>query len=431
MKNALRQFLTSDLFSNLIPRQRIRHARKMRHRLLSPRAIAITFIALTTPLGLGQTGVSHTVPPVALTLDPNEKIVQGTSLLWSPSGQAAWDAMRKYHGVKKLELTPHPQIATVLNNFQWDAASVLPAHTFIYGGDDSEARREEIRQKLRHVAGAQAAAMIGPYLPPGPVGPLLDRIKSALFVSCISHAPKFPSSFIGDTEKQFFTSSQGTKLLTWGFGVDGAQAAMMGSAFVVQADDLEGSFVLRLPFMKTDRELPDALILAQKPGMKSLAEGIEWMRQSLKKPVDEIRVVEHQGKHWSYISELTSEDRFWMPKLKATVACDYGDLIEKTYLHDPNTLTFWKIREAQQMLNFRLDETGAMTQAVFKVTADFLSLGGAGSGGLPAGMKMEDLPVWPKKFILNGPFLAALWRKDAEWPYLVCWVDSGEVMATK
>ncbi|MCW0218501.1 MAG: hypothetical protein OJI67_09290, partial [Prosthecobacter sp.] len=262
----------------------------------------------------------------------------------------------------------------------------------------------------------------------------LERVKSALFVSCLSHAPKFPVSFLPDTEMQIFSCSNQRQVFTRGFGAQGKMAEEMGDALVVQADDLKGSFVLRLPFLKNENELPDALILAQKPGLKTLGEGIEWMRQSLKNPIPAVGVVEHQGRHWSYFHHLSSSDQFWMPKLNTTLACDYGELIGKTYLHqnhpETQTETFWFIMEAQQMLSFKLNETGAMTHNVFKVSPDFLSLGGMG-GALPDGVKPEELPVWPKKFVLNGPFLAALWRKDAEWPYLVCWVDSDEVMELK
>jgi hypothetical protein len=121
--------------------------------------------------------------PVAATLDPAEPLKPGASLFWSPTAQAAWDQLKAYHGVKAVELKPHTPVADVLNGFVWDAAKTLPDGTVVYGGDDSEMLRDQIRQMLRQKVGANAAAMIGPYVPPGPVNEFVDRLHSALFVS--------------------------------------------------------------------------------------------------------------------------------------------------------------------------------------------------------------------------------------------------------
>ncbi|MCW0217806.1 MAG: hypothetical protein OJI67_05745, partial [Prosthecobacter sp.] len=133
---------------------RLLYAKKMYQPRFLPHAIVL--ISFLATLSQGQTSF-----PVTLTLNPDEPITAGTSLLWSPSGQAAWDAMRMFHGVERLELVPPTPIADVLNDFQWDAASVLPAGTVVFGGEDSVARRAEIREELRKKVGPKAAAMIG------------------------------------------------------------------------------------------------------------------------------------------------------------------------------------------------------------------------------------------------------------------------------
>jgi len=114
----------------------------------------------------GKYGVSD----VTATLDPDEIIAPGTSLLWSPTAQAAWDQMKDYHHVKAIELEPHSHLADVLNRFVWDDAATLPDGTVIFGGDDSEERRKEIRAVLLKRVGPNAAAMIGPFQPPWTLG---------------------------------------------------------------------------------------------------------------------------------------------------------------------------------------------------------------------------------------------------------------------
>ncbi len=374
--------------------------------------------------------------PVMMTLNPDEVFMPGTSVLWSPAGQAAWDQMRMYHGVKAIEFDRHVPIADVLNRFVWDAMSTLPPNTVVYGGEDSEKRREEIRAEITKKAGANAAQMIGPFRPPGKIGPDHYRIRSALFVSCLAHAPKFPSSFSRDAKPKTFTQTNGQTLQVRGFGVERQEAANFGDAFQVLSDDLAGGYVLRLPFMSEDKAGPDCLVLAKKPGIKTLGEGMAYMRASLKTPLPALRTIKHQGQLWRYTAQLTDIDHFWMPKLKATIACDYHELIGETYLRyivpETGFQLYWKIIEAQQLLNFSLDEKGAMTQMVFKVSPDFEAMGGLGGGEvLPQGVTVESLPEWPKGFKLDGPFLAALWRKGADWPYLAVWVDSEDVIDLK
>jgi len=335
-----------------------------------------------------------------------------------------------FHGVKAIELETPTHIADVLNQFKWDAAKTLPDGTVIYGGDDSEARRKEIREVLRKRVGANAAAMIGPYLPPGRVDADTVRLGSALFVSCISHSPRFPVGFV--PKKNPFSFSSGQKTPVLGFGSEGPHAANLGDALVIIADDFKGSVILRLPFYEAEQSKSSFLTLAKIRYMTCLEDGIQRVRQALRSPLPADQAIQQNNRWWRYHHHLSAVDRFWMPKLKTTLSCDYGELIGKTYLRQNiGPIDFyWRIREAQQLISFNLDEHGAMTKAVFKVATDFLSSGG-GQGAPANKPKIESLPFLPRVFSFDGPFLAALWMKDAEWPYLACWVDSEEILLKK
>lgn len=371
--------------------------------------------------------------PVLMTLNPDEKLVAGQSVLWSPTGQACWDQMKLYHGVSKIEFDEPEPITDVLNNFKLDVATTFPPGTVIYGGDDTPQRREEIRAKLLKMAGPLAAKLLGDFRPPGQVGIDHHRIKSALFVSCVSHAPKFPTGFARDEGRRGFTCADGDKLMVRGFHVSGEKAALLGDEVQVLADDMQGGQVISLAFAPQGEGMEDSLILARKPGLKTLGEAMQWVRDARKSPIESRRAVQYQGRWWRYTHQLTSLDTFWMPKLKVNLVCDHTELVNKTYLRTPipesGYQSFWHIVEAQQMLSFKLGESGAMTTMVFKVPVDFESMGGSGvAGDILPGQKIDTLPEWPKRLHFDGPFLAALWRKGAEWPYLACWVDSADVV---
>lgn len=382
------------------------------------------FLCLVLPWGL----LAQQAPEqVTATLDLDEKFTPGLSLLWSPSGQAVWDEMKAFHKVPAIELEPCTPVADVLNRFQWDAARTLPDGTLIFSGEDSEARRNEIRETLRKRIGPHASAMIGPYLPPAYLGKGVIRERTALFVSCLSHSPQFPLTFA--KSKGQFRLSDGNQVPVQGLGCKGAQAAAYGDAVRVLADDLQGGCVLALALSAADKEKPAFLLVATRPGLASLGQAVEWMRETLKKPEPADKAVKVGNSWWRWRHELTGSDELWLPFLQTTLACDYGELVGKTYLRQRSDIgeTFWRIREAQQLLSFRLNERGTMTQAVFKVVPDFLSVGGESGGLTPP--EPKQLPPLPRRFLFNSPFVASLWIKGAEWPYLACWVDSKKVLA--
>lgn len=364
---------------------------------------------------------------VIATLDLDEKFTPGLSLLWSPSGQAVWDEMKAFHKVPAIELEPYTPVADVLNRFQWDAAKTLPDGTLIFSGEDSEQRRNEIRGILQKRMGVHAAAMIGPYLPPAYLGGGVTRERTALFVSCLSHSPQFPVTFA--RSKGLFRLSDGRQVSAQGLGCKGALAAAYGDAVRVLADDLQGGCILALALSAVEKEKPAFLMLATRPGFGSLGEAVEWMRETLKKPAPADQAVKVGNSWWRWRHELTGSDELCLPFLQTTLACDYGELVGKTYLRQKNDMgeTFWRIREAQQLLSFRLNERGTMTQAVFKVVPDVLSVGGAPDGVKPP--EPKQLPPLPRRFLFNAPFVASLWIKGAEWPYLACWVDSKKVLS--
>lgn len=387
----------------------------------------IGFLCLVLPWGVLAQQPAPAVGEVTATLDLDEKFTSGLSLLWSPSGQAVWDEMKAYHKVPAIELEPHTPLADVLNRFQWDAAKTLPDGTLIFSGEDSEQRRNEIRETLRRRIGNQAAGMIGPYLPPAYLGDAVTRVKSALFVSCLSHSPLFPVSFV--KSKSLFRFSGGKNASVQGLGCAGASAAAYEDAVEVLADDLRGAIVLKLALSGAEKEKPAFMLLAMRPKLGSLGEAVAWMKEALKKPAPADRSVEVNGAWWRWRSQLTSSDQLWLPFLHTTLACDYGELVGKTYLRQENGpfTTFWRIREAQQLLSFRLNERGTMMQAVFKVVPDFLSVGGAPDQQRRP-PEPKQLPPLPRRFLFNQPFVASLWMKGAEWPYLACWVDSESVL---
>jgi hypothetical protein len=362
---------------------------------------------------------------VEMTLDYEEKFKPGFSLIWSPCGQAAWDMMRRFHKVKAILLEPVSRSAEVMNAFQWEPNKVLPPGTYVFGGMDSPVVREEVREQVRRIAGPNAAAMIGDSQPPGPIAPGVERHASALFLSCLAQKTSFPGRFIPDAKPRVFFGAEKSTTLAKGFGCTGPHSATYAQNFIVLKDDLKGTAVLKLALHSDTPGLSQSLVLLQHPQLSSIGQGLNLIRDALKNPLPELSIVESGEKSWRYTHQLLEGDRFWMPYLKASLIGDFTDLIGRSYLRkdDPNhtdAYTEWRIREAQQFLNLNLGHEGVLVEAVFKVEPDFLSIGGSSS---KPEVNITQLPEYPKSFVFNKPFLATLWLKDADWPYLACWVD--------
>ncbi len=372
---------------------------------------------------LNAFSMAQSPPAVEATLNPDERLRPGFSLLWTPCGQAAWDMMRQFHKVDAIELDPPSPSANVMNTFKWDAAKVLPPGTFVFGGMDSPAVRLHVRAQVERIAGRHAAAIIGDYQPPGEIAPGVHRLGSALFVSCLAQKTRFPGHFIPDPNRRAF-GSEAAPALVEGFGCAGQRSGTYGDNVIVLKDDLKGTTVLKFTLHSETPGLSQSLMLLQHPNLESIAQGLEVIREAVRNPLPELSVVEASGKSWRYTRHLLVGDQFWMPYLKTNLIFDFADLIGGTYLHklaaNQITTTYWQIREAQQFLHLQLGHEGVLVEAVFKIPVDYLS-SSEGSAAAPA--DLSQLPSYPKNFIYNKPFLATLWLKDADWPYLACWVD--------
>lgn len=318
-------------------------------------------------------------------------------------------------------MTPPSHTADVLNAFQWDRAKTLPAGTLIFGGEDSETFRRQVREQLRKHCGDNAARMIGA----SESAPAGVMIKSALMVSAFSRVMRFPGTFTDDTAARAFYDSSGKVAKVFGFGTSGTQSESYHDAVRVLDDDLKGCFCLALKVSGESKDHPDSLVLLRAPSLGNFQEAFHHIHTLLTKVRQPQREIEIAGQKYSYKDTLEADDILWLPELHAALSTDFSDLVGKQYLRQGGA--WWQISIAQQLLNFRLNHEGALATAVFKIRADFLT-GSADSQGSSA-------PVRPgryqKIFVFNKPFVASFWREGADYPYLACWIDGPEMLVTK
>jgi hypothetical protein len=357
---------------------------------------------------------------VEATLDVAEPFRDGVSLVWSPNGQAAWDTLKAYHKVDKIVMNPRSVTAETLDAFKLDKDKVLPPDTLIFAEDDSVEFRERVRAALRKQVGENAARLIEPYEPATLIG-----VRKALIVTSIAARPRFPSSFIPDANPRSFRDRKGNTSQAYGFGTQGKFAASHGDNVRVLADDLHGQYALRFTFFTGDDKDLQCMVLSTPGSHRDLASALGEIKGFLEKERIPMRAVEKDGKKWRYTDTLSLDDELWLPDLHVTILGEYPDLSGKKYLESAGGS--WVLGSVRQLLNMRLNHEGALVESTFVVPATFLT----SSDGKDASAPVEQLPLYPKRFIFDRPFIASFWRVGADWPYLACWIDGPEMLTVK
>ncbi|MCB1228253.1 MAG: hypothetical protein KDK99_20775 [Verrucomicrobiales bacterium] len=356
----------------------------------------------------------------------------GCSRVWSLCVPLAWDRLRAYHHVSKIELIEPSESASFLNAFQWDEPSCAPEGLFALAGEHTPLFADEARELLKRRLGANAASLVEEAPALGPVAGRADvkRIRAVLVLAGLRLRPRFPATFTEGTDKVVFRSRDGAGHPVAGFGADGARAGVIGDCVKVLADDRGGTQVVQLTLVPGGGT-NGAMILATGAGLNSMEDGIERIRAARKKPLPAaMEVQDATGKKWRYEAALAAGDRFWMPKVRFALFSDEPDLSRKTYLRSvggAGSLTVWKIGQVQAWINLALTPQGVMTETVYKIPADFLSIGG-GSGG-ESSIPIEERPLWRKELVFDRTFLLTLWEKEAEHPYLAIWIDGGDAFS--
>jgi hypothetical protein len=333
-----------------------------------------------------------------------------------------------FHQVDKIHMDPRSPTAEKLNVFQMDKAKVLPPSTLTFAGQDTPEFRDKVHEALRKQVGEGASAMIGPFVPPQISA--RNPARPVLLVCSIARQPFFTSHFSPEPTPRLFTDRLGVHHRTLGFGTSGRFAATYDDGVRVLADDLAGNHALRINFFAGGVGAQEFLVLSTPGKHQSMEEAIKEILTLLGKDREPTRKVDIGGVTHRYTDTLEAGDELWVPHLRARVLCDYPDLLKKPYLKSPDGSFWWEIRHATQLLNWKLDHTGAVVEATAvaaSAPADPLGPAPAPSPAVPG----ERLPLYKKTFIFNKPFIATLWREGAEWPYLACWVDGPDMLAEK
>jgi hypothetical protein len=144
----------------------------------------------------------------------------------------------------------------------------------------------------------------------------------------------------------------------------------------------------------------DGIVLAMVAPEKSLAKNVDVVQQRIKR-----------GQEVAQRPHLESGESLKIPVLSLKARRDYSELTDRPFLHAGVAAN---IRQATQLISFRLNEQGAILES----SAELEELLGIEIG--------EPPPI--RHLVFDKPFLVMLKETGAMQPYLAMWIGNAELM---
>lgn len=335
---------------------------------------------------------------VRLAPTPDVQIGAGETVVYCPTFLAAWEELKKEAG-GDIRMSDQPALADTLNATPLPRDALPPDAFVAFAGTASHETVKRLQQTLRSVFGTAA-----PMLPADLIGPNTVLIA----YSHLQRQLAFPNKFIRARSRPLLFASSGGEAAVQFFGVSGAAAEKYSDQVeIVQWVD-ESDFILRLH----SKQKGEAIVLARMAAPDSLAEAIRRVEGPLfrerKRPFEQVTI---DGEEHYLMFELSRHDVLAIPVLQLNSETNFWELCGRPWI-DASGIPV-ELARAFQDVRFTLDETGARIRSTAYDREDFIGLSGS---------------TRPRRFLFDGPFFMALWRREAHEPYLAVWVGGPDLM---
>lgn len=328
-------------------------------------------------------------------MHPAEPMPEKRTVIWSPTFQAAWDALNKDLGGKPEKVVPPNKMMNMLDEFVWDAEATMPKGAWkAWAGPASQAFVDEVnRQAAEITMNDQKAFHIAQESPD-------SRVAFAL----LSRRVTFKKAFVRAKNDALDFQAGGKSHAVAYFGLPRTSAGTRGSCVRVLAyRPAERSHAIQIECREND----DTVVLYQPAKQLDFLTACAWIRTWRKEPPHK----ENLAGQWND-PRIHDMDDVRIPYLKIDVVTDFTSKLAsfRYYNNVP-----WGIVRAEQISSFRLHEKGAAVEVRASIGAD--PFGG-----------VERPVLVPRRFHYDRPFFVFLWRSDAEWPYFGAWIGDSTTL---
>jgi len=327
---------------------------------------------------------------------PGEASDLTKTVVWSPLFQAAWDQFNVKAGGPPVRVEPPNRLMEKLDEFRWDAATVMPEGSWkAWCGPASADFLKQVNQEAAAITKEAE----------GPFQLQQESPQSLAFFGILAHEVEYQRAFFRSKNLALkFRSSHGEEPVQF-FGVRSGLTGEYGPNVRVLAwRPVDHSHAIQIRC----KQAGDTVILYLPPKDQDFDTACRWLRTWRAQAT---REVDRPGA-WDD-SAVHDGDEIQIPYISLQSKADFTSLLGGTRYQGPNATPF-NITRAEQVTRFDLHEKGA------RVRVEVI---GAAAGAAP------DLPLTiPRCFRYDRPFFVFLWREQAEWPYFGAWIGDASAL---
>ncbi|HUW63014.1 MAG TPA: hypothetical protein VMZ06_18570 [Candidatus Bathyarchaeia archaeon] len=346
-------------------------------------------------------------------------IVPGKNIVWCSTMQMAWNELKDKLAKGPVQISKSQEVADRLNNSPYVAQDAPEGSWYAVAGMDIE---NEVRRQM-----AKRFPTIE--LPDFPAGPLLAFAALEVDVAFLHR--------YSDLQKPLqFKSADGNVSPVRAFGLSETDNLSVMARY--QAKVLYNSsryltstpeeFVLELCVHDQVQ-----VVIAHIPLMSTLSDTVEevatmadefsqWRKEVVVRRLKEeinrsTDPVERQKEletveHYAHPMDLLSQDTLAIPATNWRLAHRFSEL-ERTVLLNENVKGV-PIELVLQTIDFRMDRTGTRVKSIAAIAA----------GTAPV---IGRAPI-PQHYVVDGPFMIMMKKRNCERPFFVMWVDNAELL---
>lgn len=315
-------------------------------------------------------------------------IPQGKNIIWCSSFQIAWNELMDNIIKAPIEITGAEEFSNRLNAARQSHLDLPPESYYAASGFVKDGIAEEIQAQMAKRFPSVPTPQFGELTP-------LDMLAYSYMAANV----KFKIPFFENRKDLPFKDSLGNETPVTSFGIRSQdeyayhklreQVQILFCQDDPNSDGVTGFAIDLCKYTK-----PNQVVIAQIPRKDTLAQILEDLEE---------RIAEFPKEEWA--QPFGINDVLLVPNMYWRLAHRFRE-IEKKHLANPGYETYW-VKEASQVIQFRLDRSGAELKSEAKAHA---------------------APV-PRHFILDGSFLIYLKKRGAEYPFFVMWVDNAELLS--
>lgn len=329
--------------------------------------------------GLSQT----TIIPTLDTPSPN-----GKNIIWCSSFQLAWNELKNDVIREPVQVTGAEALAERLNTANQSSADLLAESYYAAAGIVGDGIVPTIQSEMARRFPSEPVPQFNS-MPP-------DWIIAYSYLEAYI---KFTTPFRPAETGLVFTDSQGNQTNVDSFGIWSCYLPQY-KKIVEQVDilyylrdpnDYHRALEFAVDLCKFTK--PYQVVVACIQPKDTLAQTLAYLQDKIANPTED-----------QFSSRLGSNDTLLVPNMFWKITHHFQELIDKK-LANPG-FAGMPIMTASQMIQFRLDRTGAMLKSE----------------------ALLNIAAIPRDFICDRPFLIYLKKRDAQHPFFVMWVDNAELL---